>query len=633
MRRVAVGLALLCTVAPSGRGQEPQRPQPTFRGGVDVVQLQVSVLDRDRRPVRGLKTEDFLVFEDGKPEPIVAADEYTLDAAPEPEPVWAAAARSDVATNDYAERRLIAIVMDDRGCCWLPNAAGTTTPGLRGQPQSISDRWAIANAITTAHALIDLLGGQDLALVITTHENIAIDHFTADHVALHAAVKRFLPVSESPCEPGLPPRATVDLQRLMALAPQGRKAIFRIVSRGGGLGPRLPPCTGPASYLIPDTGQRVPVIRPPEGRRTDDATMPSVPTYELNVSGLKAFQSLRGNGPNATGGRNVYNTNDLSKVLPDLLRENETYYVVGFRTSRPSTDGHYRRLNMKIKGHDEYTVRMRPGYFRPRSLDPRKDDPTVEPLPQSVAMVLPSFDVTVTAAVAAFAHPSADGARLALTVDVEHPTLSADTATAEDLEVRTIAYADGDPKYDIRATLHLPLSTGATAKGTLATHIDVGPGPYELRLVVRDPRTNRLGTLVYELEVPDFAARTVSLSDVVLGRRSADGAAGGLASIDAATSREFGAADSVAGFLEVYQARGGARVPVSLTMKILDAAGREVVATTEMLSADRFDARGRLAYPFVVPIAKLTTGVHLLTFEARAGERAAPPRSIPFRVR
>jgi hypothetical protein len=548
MRRLAPGLALLCTAVLLGRAQEPQRPQPTFRGGVDVVQLQVSVLDRDRRPVRGLKTEDFLVFEDGKPQPIVAADEYTLEADPEPEPVWAAAAQSDVATNDYADRRLIAIVMDDRNCCWLPNTPGGRTPGMRGEIASISDRWAIANAISTAHALIDLLGPHDLALVLMTHENIAIDHFTSDRTALHAAVTRFLPVSESACEPGLPPRATVDHQRLMVLAPQGRKAIFRIASRGGGARPRMPPCTGPASYLIPDTGQRVPIIRPPEGRRTDDATAPTVPTYELNISGLNAFQSLRGNGSNATGGRNVYDTNDLSKVLPDLLHENETYYVVGFRTSRPTTDGHYRRLNLKIRGHDDYTVRMRPGYFRPRALDPRKSDPTVEPLPQSVAMVLPSFDVVITAAVAAFAHPSAEGARLAMTVDVAHPTLAADTAASEDLEVRTIGYADGDPKYDVRATLHLPLSTGATVRGTLKTHVDVAPGPYELRVVVRDPRTNRLGTLVYELDVPDFAARAVSLSDVVLGRRVADKDAGDPASIDAATSREFGAAEESPGF-------------------------------------------------------------------------------------
>jgi hypothetical protein len=45
----------------------PQTPQqkPTFRSSVDVVHLDVSVLDRDRKPVRGLTAKDFTVYDDG----------------------------------------------------------------------------------------------------------------------------------------------------------------------------------------------------------------------------------------------------------------------------------------------------------------------------------------------------------------------------------------------------------------------------------------------------------------------------------------------------------------------------------------------------------------------------------------
>jgi len=46
------------------------RTQPTLRVGVDVVQVDVSVLDDKRRPVVGLTAADFTVLEDGRPRPV-----------------------------------------------------------------------------------------------------------------------------------------------------------------------------------------------------------------------------------------------------------------------------------------------------------------------------------------------------------------------------------------------------------------------------------------------------------------------------------------------------------------------------------------------------------------------------------
>ena len=73
MRPVICVLICLAGLAAAGRAQQPPpQPQATFQSGVDVVQVDVSVLDKDRRPVRGLTPEDFTILEDGKPRPIVA---------------------------------------------------------------------------------------------------------------------------------------------------------------------------------------------------------------------------------------------------------------------------------------------------------------------------------------------------------------------------------------------------------------------------------------------------------------------------------------------------------------------------------------------------------------------------------
>jgi hypothetical protein len=46
--------------------QDANAPQLTYRTGIDLVQVDVSVLDNNRRPLLGLKPGDFVLKEDGK---------------------------------------------------------------------------------------------------------------------------------------------------------------------------------------------------------------------------------------------------------------------------------------------------------------------------------------------------------------------------------------------------------------------------------------------------------------------------------------------------------------------------------------------------------------------------------------
>ena len=46
----------------------PDTPQARFRARTDLVQADVSVLDDERHPVRGLTKDDFTIFLDGQPQ-------------------------------------------------------------------------------------------------------------------------------------------------------------------------------------------------------------------------------------------------------------------------------------------------------------------------------------------------------------------------------------------------------------------------------------------------------------------------------------------------------------------------------------------------------------------------------------
>jgi len=124
-------------------------PQATFRGGTDLVQVDVSVLDNKRHPVRGLKAEDFTIFEDGQRREIQAFTEVNLpDRLQSRDASWTRELPRDVVTNQAGqeEGRLVVILLD------------RTIPA--GEPTITAKR--------IATAAINQLGPGDLGAVVST---------------------------------------------------------------------------------------------------------------------------------------------------------------------------------------------------------------------------------------------------------------------------------------------------------------------------------------------------------------------------------------------------------------------------------------------------------------------------------
>ena len=68
-----IGAIALLTAAPAGQ-ERPTGQGFSFKTGVDLVNVSVTVTDRTGRFVGGLKREDFVVYEDGKPQEISQFD-------------------------------------------------------------------------------------------------------------------------------------------------------------------------------------------------------------------------------------------------------------------------------------------------------------------------------------------------------------------------------------------------------------------------------------------------------------------------------------------------------------------------------------------------------------------------------
>ena len=83
MTRTAVALTTILSLAGMAgvsRTQQGQTP-PVFVGRTDLVTIDVTVVDKDGQPVRGLKAEDFAVTLQGQTRPVVALDFQEFGAA------------------------------------------------------------------------------------------------------------------------------------------------------------------------------------------------------------------------------------------------------------------------------------------------------------------------------------------------------------------------------------------------------------------------------------------------------------------------------------------------------------------------------------------------------------------------
>ena len=159
----ALAAALLLT---SQAGQEPQQPpRPTFRSTVDLVPVDVSVLDRNGRPVSDLTDKDFTLEVDGKPRRIASAQfisaERAIETAP-PKPI-------EYDTNSGAVGgRLFMLVVD----------AGNISAG-RGK-----------SAVEAAKRFVGRLNRSDrVALVTIPGAGPQID-FTAHHALVQTLLER-----------------------------------------------------------------------------------------------------------------------------------------------------------------------------------------------------------------------------------------------------------------------------------------------------------------------------------------------------------------------------------------------------------------------------------------------------------
>lgn len=630
-------------------GQAPQ-PLPTFRSTVDVVHLDVSVLDRDRRPVRGLKPADFTILEDGKPQAIAV---FNAVDVPNPEPVtvpWVRDVAPDVRSNDSVnERRLFMILLDDATIQMDPRAV-----------KSVRD---------AAHGVVDRLGPADLAAVVFTRDNRHSQDFTSDRARLLAAIEKFS-MGFRDMAPDIPVRtddlyfvssATV-LQRAVAVLanlPDRRKAIIYI-----GQGIPVPLHTDVASPglagtvaagSIDSTGVSLRIVNALEDlfRR---AALANVNVYTVDVCGLRAdpprqkyppprcvpgpeVEYLKGIAA-ATGGRAVVNTNAFEPGLTQIFVENASYYLLGYHPTNTRQDGKHRRLEVRVN-RPGVQVRTRSGYEADKTsaAAKRKADLEASPLGAALAGVLPKSDLPLQMSAAALPLPGKREAAVAVVVGIRQPVRQAQGRTIEKVDVQVSAYdvdgrAFGSKRY--RADVTIRAGASGLAEYEVLSRLDLKPGRYQLRVAANVGSLSTSGSLYYDVDVPDFSAAPIALSGLVL--TAAPGidvaprdALAAVLPVIPTSRRTFTGSEQVAAFLRVHQGGRSALAPVAARARLVDEKGVTIMDRAFELAVTQFDKTRIANIRIDLSVGRLPPGEYLLTVETTAPARIGR-RQLRFRI-
>jgi VWFA-related protein len=380
------------------------------------------------------------------------------------------------------------------------------------------------------------------------------------------------------------------------------------------------------------------------------------PTRGFDAHGLVAEMRLSQDSlrvlAEETGGLAAVTTRDVTSVFDRIVRTTSTYYLLGYYPPEHPRNGAFHKIEVRVK-RPGLRISARKGYASPEGKTPQQLAQELQArqkradkdagAPQSSLEMrevlnspLQQSGLTLSVQAAPF-KAKAKEASVAMAIEVDgsrlhfEPAKTAD-AVHDDLELSFFALDDKGKAhegtfYGVNLTLRPDTYARVRAQGLrLNPRVPLPPGRYQLRVGVRESGAGEMGSVFYDLDVPDFTAGGVALSGMLLTAGSVrvvpsfqpDPMANALPG-PATSRREFVRSDTINLFAEVYD-----NVPsqqahrVDVTASLLSEGGREIFKSTQALGGEPgTNSKSRtFAYSTAIPLGDAAAGRYLLRVEA-----------------
>jgi len=679
------GSALVAGQAQQADQAPLQLPLPTFKAQVEYVEVDAVVTDQQGNFVRNLKKEDFQVTEDGKPQSVSTFTVVDIPVERYDRPLFSAKPiEPDTVTNARPfDGRVYVMILDDL------HVDATRTQRVRASARQFIERNLGAN---DRMAIIFTGGRSDAAQEFTSNKRLlvnAVDRFLGRKLQSITASKNDQYFRQALIDPTQRVDDPDDMER--AHNAQSMLTTLRQVAEwfGGVHGRRktmllfsegidydltdiirsydAPPSS--AGSLLMDIRDTLAMTArsnvsiysiDPRGLATgteDAISIGSFADQEDSSTGigvgslsneLRLSQDSLKELSEESGGFAAVNRNDTAVVFDRIVRDNSSYYVLAYYPPSTKTDGKFHRIQVKVN-RPGLTVRARRGYAAPKGkVAPRntKTGGMSAEMFEAINSPLQVSGLTMRVFAAPFKGPQPNASVL---VGVELNGRDLSLADNSKVDISMMAVDNKAKIFGARndgLTMNLKPETKARIEQggvRVLNRLEMPAGRYQLRVAARDSQKNVIGSVIYDLDVPDFYKQNFTLSGITL--TSLSGASMMTARPDEELKsvlpaspiglRTFPQNDEIALFAEIYDNSGKVPHKVDIVTSVLTDEGKTVFKTEDVRdSADLSGAKGGYGYTTRVPLSELAPGSYVLNVEARSrlGNDISSVRQVQFQV-
>ena len=647
-------MAVVLTLLPLGllAQQPPQRP--TFRAGIDLIEIDVTVVNSQGEPVEDLRAPEFTVTVDGEPRNVVTAEFIDLRAeTPEGRPASADAGEGFYSSNTAATRGRLIVLMIDRENMTFGAGSNVTHAAARFVEKLTSNDRVALVTLPRPGPLVDFTANHDLVrdavdglvglglpplglLNIGMHEAFTLVNAGANNMVAVMLMERLCghlrlgTLDRGVCENRVERDARMMVQEQRMLTDDSLRALESILDA-------LRAIEGPKHLVWLSEGLVIDgpgaIIRPIEraaaaARTTIHVLLVDPPLADVSV-GARPPTPLYDRMQEEQGLRQLaaMTRGDLRRVGPNadavferLEREISGYYLLGVESLPSDEDG---------KGHEiDVSVLRRGTRVRARRefLLPAPDEEPNGGIDEQMQRALQApFVVTgLPLRLATYVFQAEDPGKVRVLVAVE-----IDAVESSPSEV-----AIGFSLRDVSGTIVSSGSHQATLtpverpRGVVLEHVvgfTTDPGSYVAKLAVADGR-GRSGSVEHPVQAWQLADLPFASGDLLLADPSAASADGLVVPVEARLS-----GDRLALYTELYSddptTLDGMQVRIEVTES---ASGGSLVTGTGVLEpGDRPTSRIVSA---IVPIDTLPPGRYVARMVVTRDDESLAQLSRPFHV-